>query len=88
MELTTRTYNNSIFEVVIENGNTIIKDDLSIRNVEKKVYEVDSEIYESFITVANEIARFNNKTDVQFVKDIFNNFLNDYEREEFLELIK
>ena len=88
MELTTRTWNNSIFEIEIESGNAFIKDDISIRNVKKKTYEVDNNVYESFITAAAEMSRFNNKTDVEFVKDIFDNFLNDHEREEFLELIK
>jgi hypothetical protein len=42
---------------------------------------------EMLITIANELSRFNDNSDVKFVKMIYDRFLTDYEQADFMELI-
>lgn len=66
--------------LIIESGNTKVTEDLSEGD------EVN-EMIDKLITIANELSRFNDISDVTFVSKIHDAFLNDSEREQFLELI-
>lgn len=84
MDIEIRTYS-TLCEMTIESENTKIVEDLTFRNRETKQYEADSNIAEQLITAAFDISRFNKKSDVDMVKEIFENFLNKHEQDEFLE---
>lgn len=71
----------STADLIIESGNTKITEDVAYNN------KVDDSLIEQLITVANEMSRYNNVSDVDFVVSIFEAFLNDSEREEFLERV-
>lgn len=83
MEIKTRTKEGSFVELQIESGNTRITEDLAI--IKNGKWVVPENEIEQFITIANECSRFNGTSDVNFVKKIFEAFLNDAERSEFLE---
>ena len=76
MEVSTREYC-SIFE-------TTIKTD-SVEIVESGAEE---SLAEDFITAAFEINRFNGKSDVDTLKELYNSFLSAGEQEEFLTFLK
>ena len=77
MELTLTP--NGILEVISDN--TRIKEDIVYKG------EIDENIIENLITTLFEMTRFNKKSDVQTVFDIFDAFLNKEEREEFKQMI-
>lgn len=77
ISLKSRTY---VMTLTIQSGNATISEDLS----EGKEVE---EMIEKLITVANELSRFNDNSDVRFVKTIYDLFLTDCEQTEFIELI-
>lgn len=74
-------------ELTIETGNAKFVEDLASYNREKKGWFVDDDTIEKFISLANELSRFNCQSDVDFVKKIYDAFLNDAERAEFLESV-
>ena len=84
MDIEIRTYS-TLCEMTIESENTKIVENLTFLNRETKQYEADSNIAEQLITAAFDISRFNKKSDVDMVKEIFENFLNKHEQDEFLE---
>lgn len=85
MDIKTRVKDGSFVELQIESGNTRITEDLATLKSGKWVVP-ENEI-EQFITIANECSRFNGTSDVDFVKKIFDAFLSDYEKSEFLEAV-
>lgn len=85
MEIKTKVKEGSFVELQIESGNTKITEDLATLKNGKWVVP-ENEI-EQFITIANDCIRFNGTSDVEFVKKIFEAFLNDAERSEFLEAV-
>jgi hypothetical protein len=89
MEISVRTKPDSFVELRIDTHNVTITEDLTVTSIyeNKKVVVPDATI-EQFITVANDCSRFNGISDLDFVKNIYEAFLNDYEREQFLEAIK
>ena len=66
--------------IIIESGHTKIDESVS-EGTETL------EIIDNLITTSNDLSRFNNISDVDFVKRIYDAFLNDIERKQFLELI-
>ena len=84
MDIEIRTCS-TLCEMTIESENTKIVENLTFLNRETKQYEADSNIAEQLITAAFDISRFNKKSDVDMVKEIFENFLNKHEQDEFLE---
>jgi hypothetical protein len=74
----------SIAEVHIKSGSATINEDVS--KYIGGTWIVPSATVERFITIANEMSRFNREDDVDFVKKIYDTFLNDSERERFLDL--
>lgn len=82
MNLKLRT-KGTIAELIIETGNSKIVEDLVSYNKEKG-WHINDETIEQFITLANDSSRFNSVSDVDFVKKIFDAFLSDGEKEEFL----
>lgn len=84
MEISLRTPYNTIAELTIEVGNTKITEDVATSNGCK----ISNGLIESFITIAREMQSFNNVSDVDFVLEIFDNFLNDSEQVQFLEIVK
>jgi hypothetical protein len=50
-------------------------------------YYVDINTIETFITVARDMNFFNKKSDVDFIKMIYDTFLNDAERQAFKHII-
>ena len=81
MEIILKT-NSIIAEVIIRTGSTKIIEDVA--NSSGKI--PDSEI-ENFITIAREMNVYNKKSDVDFVKMIYDNFLNEGEQDELRNLI-
>ena len=79
MKVTTNTRRYTA-DVIIKSDNTRIEESVSV-GIETE------EMIDNLITVSNELSRFNNISDVDFVKRIYDNFLNDGEKEQFLELI-
>ena len=88
MDIEIRTYADTLCEITVESDNTKITESLTFFNGETKQSEADSNIAEQLITAAFDINRFNKKSDVDIVKEIFENFLNKHEQDEFLEDIK
>ena len=86
MEIKVRTYE-SLCEVEIESENTKIVEDVTFRNRARE-YEADEELIEQLITCAFDMNRFNGKSDVDLVKEIFECFLNNHEKECFIEELK
>jgi phage pi2 protein 07 len=82
IELRTRSL---IAELTIKSGNAKIEEDLAILN--KGVATIPDSDIEKFITIAREMNNFNGKSDVDFVKMIYEAFLSDYERQTFLDAI-
>jgi hypothetical protein len=74
----------SIAEVQIKSGSATINEDVS--KYIGGAWIVPIATVERFITIANEMSRFNREDDVEFVKKIYDTFLNDSERERFLDL--
>jgi hypothetical protein len=85
MYIKTRVKEGSFVELQIESGNTRITEDLATLKSGKWVVP-ENEI-EQFVTIANECSRFNGTSDVDFVKKIFDAFLSDHEKSEFLESV-
>ena len=86
MDIEIKTYS-TLCEITVESDNTKITESLTFLNRETKQYEADSDIAEQLITAAFDISRFNKKSDIEMVKEIFENFLNTHEQQEFLENI-
>jgi len=80
IELRTRSL---IAELTIKSGNAKIEEDLAVLN--KGVATIPDADIEKFITIAREMNNFNGKSDVEFVKMVYESFLSDYERSQFLE---
>ena len=89
MEISVRTKPDSFVELRIDTHNVTITEDLTVTSIYKnRFFVVPDATIEQFITVARDCNLFNDKSDVDFVKKIYEAFLNDYEREQFLEAIK
>ena len=73
-------------EIIIKSGNAKIEEDLAVVN-KGEAHIPDSDI-EKFIGIARDMNWFNGKSDVDFVEMIYNAYLNDSEREEFLDKIR
>jgi hypothetical protein len=74
-----------IFELTIQSGNATIQEDLAkIR--ENDAYVPNSEIHK-FIDVAKDMNFFNGKSDVDFLKMIYDGYLTQSEQEEFRDEI-
>jgi len=86
MDISVTKKSESYIELRIEKHNMTITEDLTICT--DKGWVVPDNIIENFITIARDCNLFNGESDVDFVKSIYDAFLNDYEREQFLELIK
>lgn len=74
--------------LTIKTGNAEFVEDLASYNREKERWFVDEDIIEKFISLANDLNRFNGTSDVEFVKNIYEAFLSDNERKEFLEKVQ
>ena len=72
-------------ELSFKSGNLKFEEDVA--EVKKGIGYIPIELIEKFITIARDMNQFNDKSDVHFVKMIYDAFLNDTEREEFLQLI-
>lgn len=84
IKLRTRSY---IAEIVVESGNAKITEDLARMNSSTgNAFIPDDEIYD-FITVAREMHLFNKGRDIDFVKMVYEAFLTDRERAEFLDTV-
>lgn len=79
------TKSNLIFEVVIRSGNATIQEDLA-KIGENDAYVPNEEI-NKFIDVARDMNFFNGKSDVDFLKMIYDGYLTQSEQEEFRDLI-
>ena len=85
MEIELRT-RGLIAELTIKSGNAKIEEDLAVVS-KGKAYIPDDNI-EKFITIARDMNWFNGKSDIDFVKMVYEAFLNDSEREAFLDMIR
>ena len=82
MDIKLRVKTDSFAELRIETHNVTITEDLTVH--ENKKWLVPDDTIESFINIARDCNSFNGSNDVAFVKKIYEAFLNDYERGEFL----
>lgn len=73
-------------DIIVEDGNTSLVIDVVDLSPTGNRY-ISGDIIESLITAANDASRFNGDSDVSFVKKIFDAFLSDTEKMEFIELI-
>lgn len=80
IELRTRSL---IAELTIRSGNAKIVEDLAV--VKNGIGHIAESDIEKFVTIAREMNLFNGKSDIDFVKMIYNAFLSDYERSTFIE---
>jgi hypothetical protein len=87
MKIEIRTYS-SLCEMTVESDNAKIVESLTFLNRETNNYEADSNIAEELLTAAFDISRFNKKSDIEMVKEIFEAFLNTHEQQQFLEDIQ
>jgi hypothetical protein len=86
MDISVIKKSESYIELRIEKHDMTISEDLTVCT--DKGWVVPDNTIENFITIARDCNLFNGESDVDFVKSIYDAFLNDYEREQFLELIK
>jgi hypothetical protein len=82
IELKTRSL---IAELAIKSGNAKIEEDIAI--VKNGSGYIPDEDIETFITIARDMNCFNGKSDIEFVKMVYEAFLNDSEREHFLNIV-
>ena len=85
MKISTRIKEGSFVELHIDSGDAKLTSDLA--NLNKGKWLVPDSTIESLITTANECSRFNGTSDIDFVKNIFDAFLGDSEKQSFLEMI-
>ena len=83
MNIGIRTYD-TLCEITIETDNTKIVEGLSYFDRTKETSVADENIAEDLITAYFDINRFNKKTDIDSVKEIFAAFLNNTEQAQFL----
>ena len=69
-------------ELIIETGSAKIEEDISVFKNGKT--HIPNDFIENLIDIAIEMNRFNGKSDVDFVKMIYDTFLNDSERAQLL----
>jgi hypothetical protein len=86
MELNLRAYGTTIAEVVIKSQSTTIIEDVCECN--KGNWEIPDITIEKFITIANEMSRHNEQSDLDFVKKIADSFLSSSEMGELYEWVK
>ena len=87
MELSTRVNSGyNICELTIKSENTTINEDLSTYKADGKYY-VPQKIIEEFFNAGFDLNRFNDKSDVDTIKMIFDNFLSDNDKAQFIEII-
>lgn len=86
MKIETRQ-NDVFFELTVISGDIKITEDIEVRNGFKPGYIVPDESIENFISIANDMSRFNGTPDIEFVKTIIGAFLNDSERAELIDYL-
>lgn len=85
MKISTESNHQSWISLIVVNGSTTISETVSgYYNGSISVPESDIEM---LITAANDLSRFNGVTDVDFLKKIYDAYLSDNEKIEFLNLI-
>lgn len=84
MQLKLRT-KDTFAKLTIESGSVKVTEELAIYNGHGNKWIVSESQIEEFITIANDLSRFNKVSDVDFCLNIVSAFLNDGEREEFME---
>lgn len=88
MELNVRTYDDKICEISVKSDHRVFTHDISFFNSETSKFEADAGIIDNLITTAFDISRFNKKSDIEMVKEIFEAFLSSGEQEQFLHELK
>ena len=86
MNLNLRT-KETFAELTINVGSVANVKEITTYNYENKKWEIEDDLISNFITIANELSRFNHVSDVDFVKKIIESFLCDSEREELIEFL-
>jgi hypothetical protein len=86
MEIELKT-SSLIAELTIKSGNAQIQEDLATIIGNGGGAQIPNFNIEQFITIAREMNSFNGKSDIDFVRMVYEAFLNDYERECFLSLV-
>lgn len=86
MEIKVRTME-TICELTVEGYNSKISEDVALFASPNK-FEVSYNQIENVFSAGFELSRFNKKSDVETLKMLFDAFLNDSEKTEFLELIQ
>lgn len=87
MKFNLRNVSDTCAELTIESDSTKITTDIAAYHGLLKRWVIDENIIDQFITIANDCSRFNRKSDVDFVKKIYDSLLNDAEKQEFLNEI-
>ena len=77
----------TIAELTIQDQGMVITSDLAYFDSKIDNWVVEEEIVEQLITCARDLKLFNCGSDIEFVKKIYQNFLDDYEKQQFKEQI-
>lgn len=86
MEITFRSKGDYIAELTVKSENTTISEDVLDFGKDRKRHVKDG-VFQSLINAAFEVKRFDRTSDVDTVKEIFDAFLSDTERQQFIDLI-
>jgi len=73
----------TFFEVIIETGNAQFKEDVAEYDT-RRGWFIDEKTIRQCIALANEMSRFNSESDIDFVKNIADAFLNDSEKNQLI----
>ena len=86
MKIETREYNNVLMEVIVESDNVNVKEDVA-RYKDGKAF-VEESLIDEFFNVGFDLSNFNNRSDVDTMYNLTQQFLSDGEQEELKELLK
>lgn len=78
--------NGIICELIVKSETAKIVEDVADSAGHNK-FEVDQKLIENIFTAGIDLMRYNKKSDVETIKMLFDAFLNDSERIEFLQQI-
>lgn len=77
----------ALAELEITEGSAKITEDIASYSRKDGGYFIPESLIETFLTIGFEMSRYNKRSDVDTMKKLFDAFLNDSERKEFIELI-
>ena len=74
-----------VADLKVKSGNAVIKEDIA--EVKNGVGFIHDDVIEKFLTIARDMHIYSGGSDVEFVKMVYDAFLNTHDRSEFLEIV-